>query len=199
MSPPTPLSTDLLSRAQSGDQAAIGDLLEHYRPYLRILAQRSLSPELQRRVGASDIVQQTCIAAMKGIRKADFDDIDRFLAWLRTVHQHQIVDLIRHHTEANRRAVSREQDASADHDIALFASTPSQRLMAAENAADLARAMEKLPENQREAIRLKYIEGITVAETAKALGSTKYAVVGLLNRGMTNLRQLLRPEHESND
>ena len=69
------VSKDLLERGRNGETDALGQLLELHRPYLHLLADRSLQGDIRTRIGASDIVQQTCIAAIKG-----FGDLKRKLA-----------------------------------------------------------------------------------------------------------------------
>ena len=60
----TPSGDDVvLSRAVKGDREAFGELLQRYRPYLRMLARRQLDSALHVRIDASDIVQQTCLEA----------------------------------------------------------------------------------------------------------------------------------------
>ena len=51
----------LLKRAKGGDRDALGNLLNRYRPYLRILALRYLDSGVRSRVDPSDVIQQTCL------------------------------------------------------------------------------------------------------------------------------------------
>jgi RNA polymerase sigma-70 factor (ECF subfamily) len=197
----TVTTAKLLQRAQRGDPEAVGKVLEMHRPYLRLLADRSLQGELRKRIGASDIVQQTYLAAAKAFARGELSDPASFLAWLRQIHQRQIVDTLRQHGQAEKRAIAREQpladgELPAEAAIDPFSSSPSQRLMAAEDAVLLARALDNLPDAQAEAIRLKYLEGFTLIEVAKAMSTTRYAVVGLLNRGLKKLREQLKTEQE---
>ena len=55
----------------------------------------------------------------------------------------------------------------------------------------MAEAVENLPESQREAIRLHYLEGLKLSEVAEITGKSSGAVAGLLHRGMKTLRQQL--------
>ena len=193
---------ELLERGLQGEADAIGELLELHRPYLQLLAERSLSGDIQARIGASDIVQQTYIAAVNGFGDLEATSPQQFLAWLRTVHQRQILDCLRAHGRAEKRTVDREKvtgELPAECQLDPLASSPSQRMMAAEDAVMLARAMGQLPESQREAVRLKYLEGFSLAEVAQSMKTTKYAVVGLLNRGLKKLRSILRDETEQSE
>jgi DNA-directed RNA polymerase specialized sigma24 family protein len=53
----------------------------------------------------------------------------------------------------------------------------------------VAEAMEWQPEDRREAIHLRWLDGLKLAEVAEAMGKTPQAVAGLLRRGMASLKQ----------
>ncbi|MEZ6132874.1 MAG: hypothetical protein R3C59_29750 [Planctomycetaceae bacterium] len=55
----------LLAAARGGDDDALGELIEHFRPMLRAEAARSLR-EVQGRIDASDVVQMTWWSAFRG-------------------------------------------------------------------------------------------------------------------------------------
>ncbi len=194
------ISRELLQRGLNGEADAVGQLLELHRPYLHLLADRSLQGDIRTRIGASDIVQQTCLAAIKGFGDLNGNSPHQFLAWLRTVHQRQIIDCLRAHGLTAKRAVAREQAPDGglpiEGGIDPLASSPSQRLLAEEDAVMLARALEQLTESQREAVRWKYLEGLTLTEVAETMATTKFSVVGLLNRGLKKLRAILQDETE---
>ena len=60
--------------------------------------------------------------------------------------------------------------------------------MNSERSVKLALMLHNLPESQREAIRLRYLEGRSLKELAESLGRSETAVAGLLKRGLRNLR-----------
>jgi RNA polymerase sigma-70 factor (ECF subfamily) len=55
----------------------------------------------------------------------------------------------------------------------------------------LAAALEQLSEAQREAVVLRHLEGLSLAEVGRHLGRNPAAVAGLLQRGLKKLRSLL--------
>ena len=59
----------LIDRARGGDEGALGELLEVYRGYLRVLAERKLGPRLQARVGSSDLVQKSFLSACRNFKE----------------------------------------------------------------------------------------------------------------------------------
>jgi RNA polymerase sigma-70 factor (ECF subfamily) len=63
--------------------------------------------------------------------------------------------------------------------------------MRGEEAERLSRALVALPDDQREAVRLRHLEGWPLADIARHLGRTPAATAGLIKRGMQTLRRLL--------
>ena len=185
---------DLLKRASAGEDEAIGELIDSHRPYLRVLALRGLDSRIAVRVSASDIVQQTCLSVFKRIDQFKGEDKTEFVAWLRTIHENNIRNAIRH-VSAKKRAVRREDPTGHDQvdmqpDIGGDIS-PSARLMLGEDFLRLAAALQELPEDQHEAVRLRFIEGWTLARIAERMDRTFDSVAGLVKRGLINLRKRL--------
>jgi RNA polymerase sigma-70 factor (ECF subfamily) len=77
-------------------------------------------------------------------------------------------------------------------------SSPSAKAVRHENMLRLAAALLQLPGDQRQAVELKHLHGLTVAEIAGLLKRSETAVGGLLRRGMTHLRDLLRDKEDDN-
>ena len=196
MSDQTKNREETLWAAVEGDSDALGELLASHRPYLKILAQRYLDDRLHQRVSDSDLIQQTCVSAVRFIASFKGRSEAEFAAWLRTILERHAFDIFRENT-ADKRNLNRERslgDASSQEAflVDLNMSSPSQRLLRGEMAVELARMLDQLPDRQREAIRLKYLEGMTLTEVAESMGTTPYSVVGLLNRGLKSIRQQMQ-------
>ncbi len=69
--------------------------------------------------------------------------------------------------------------------------TPSRLVVRSEAASALLVALDSLPEEQRQVVRLKHLDGRSVAEIAEMLGKSEAAVAGLLRRGVVALREKL--------
>jgi RNA polymerase sigma-70 factor, ECF subfamily len=188
----------LLARAKSGDREAVGELLEAHRPLLRFLALRYLDGPLGGRLDASDLVQQTCLSVFRRIEQFDGNQPAEFVAWLKRIHERNLQNAIRDHLLVQKRAAGREVSIADGKYIERtetpHQSSPSQRLMQGEQAVRLAAALQSLPEDQREAVRLRYLEGRPVAEIAERLKRSVVATAGLLKRGLVKLRAELSDE-----
>jgi RNA polymerase sigma-70 factor, ECF subfamily len=75
------------------------------------------------------------------------------------------------------------------HDLDANLTTPSQKAIRIEQSEHLSHALEALPEDQREAVRLRHLEGWALADIAVRLGRTPAATAGLIKRGMKALRR----------
>jgi RNA polymerase sigma-70 factor (ECF subfamily) len=189
---------ELLSKARQGDSSALGKLLDQHREPLRGTAERDLGQRLQRRVDASDIVQQTFLIAHQAFQQFRGTTDAEFQAWLRTILNQNVQEAVRRHVHALQRSVTNEVSLEsaglADRPINPRSpeATPSQRIMRRESSAELQTLLAELPDDQREAVRLKHLEGQTLAEIAAVMNKSEAAVAGFLRRGITALKQRVR-------
>ena len=188
-----------LSQASQGDSETLGALLNEFRPWLRLLAERAMDARLTARIDASDVVQQTFLSAVRRINEFSGDSADAFVAWLRVIHERNLIDTFRKHVEAEQRAVDREQgQESAETRWDKDQPPPSQRLLAGESAVRLAQALSTLPSDQAMAVRLRYLDGWQLDQIAGQMDRTKRSVANLLHRGLANLRERIPPDRDSN-
>ena len=180
---------ELLQRALGGDRDALGELLKRQNQMLEVMAHNEVGPRLRARLSAADLVQQTCLSAIRNFDDFRGEDERQFVAWLRGVHQRNVTDVVRQHTIAAKRAISAEQplDDSTPHDAS--SETPSRRVARNEASARLGEAIGTLPESQAEAVRLRYLHQLSLKEIAVRMGSTDVAVASLLKRGLAGIRQ----------
>jgi RNA polymerase sigma-70 factor (ECF subfamily) len=182
---------DLIERARDGDGVALGELLEKHRGFLWGLADRLLDDRAAGRIDASDLVQQTCLSVHRQIASFEGHDPAQFAAWLRQIHERNIRNAARNQLHAGKRAIDREKRAN-DADVHLARQTsPSQHVVRSEESARLSRAIAQLPSDEREALQRRYIDDESMVEIAAAMGLTRSALVWLMNRAMTSLRQNL--------
>lgn len=190
-----------LQDALQGDEDALATLLMDYRPYLHLLAKRGLDSAIHARVDASDIVQQTCLEACR-----DFSDFQgrsepAFIAWIKRILNNNVTESLHRHITTQKRSVHRERRLTPLNDSEASPvfmdrgqSSPSQRVMRGELMVELASKLDSLPETQREALRLRYLEGMALAEISNRMNKSQMAVAGLLKRGLRQLRSSFADE-----
>ncbi len=174
--------------------------LESFRQYLSLLARVQLSPRLRLKVDLSDIVQQTLLEAHQGLDEFRGRREQELAAWLRRILARNIANVARDLHRA-RRDLHREQSLEASLQrssmrlealLAADQPSPSQQASQNERLIRLAEALTKLPPAQHEAVFAHYLQGMPLAEIARQMGRTNSAVMGLLHRGLVQLRTILQ-------
>lgn len=180
--------------------AKVEEELGQFREYLALLARMQLDARLQGKLDVSGVVQQTLLEAFQSAEQLQGRSPDEKAAWLRRALANNLADQIRR-LRTDKRDVNRErtlEDAFEQSSnrvqawLAAEKSSPSTQASRHEQALRLAAALGQLPENQRRAVELRHLKGLSLAEIARELGCSKSAVVGLLHRGVQKLRGLLQ-------
>jgi RNA polymerase sigma-70 factor (ECF subfamily) len=187
-----------LDQATGSDQPP----LEDYRDYLRLLARVQLSPRLQAKVDASDIVQQTLLEAHKCRGQFQGQSEAELLAWLRAILSNVLTATARR-LSAEMRDVARERSFEAEVELsssrlecmlAADQTSPSEQTIRGEDLMRLAHAITCLPPDQRKVVEMHHLKGMSLADVAALMGRTRPAIGGLLFRGLSKLRELLPDE-----
>ena len=170
-----------------------------------MLAHRSLSPPLRRRIDPADIVQVTFLEASRDLHQFRGGSSADFAAWLRGLLKNNVASAVAHHVmtqkRSTRREVSTEPAGGASsgggwiEQLPGGRTSPSGVAVRREAVVALMEALHKLPETQAEAIRLRYMEGLSLAEIVDRIGKPDTAVAGLLKRGLQKLRTILVGEN----
>jgi RNA polymerase sigma-70 factor (ECF subfamily) len=191
---------ELLRQARAGDAEALGQLLEQYRRYLTVLARVQIGQRLQGKADASDVVQDGFLEAHRRFAHFQGTSAGQLVCWLRQILAAKLADLLRRYLGAQGRDVRLECEIEGafDQSSALMArglvapdSSPSQKAVRREQAVLLANALGELPEDYREAIMLRHLEGLTFPEVARRMGRSQDSVEKLWMRGLARLRQLM--------
>jgi RNA polymerase sigma-70 factor, ECF subfamily len=170
--------------------------LEQYRDYLRLLADQQLALRFRGKADPSGIVQETLLEAHREVQRGVRAPFGDRLAWLRRILANNLADEVRR-LNADKRDIGREVSLQGAIEMSslrleewLAVETPAdQRLEREEQLLQLAAALARLPDAQREAVILHYWSGWTLAKIAEHLDRSRDAAAGLLKRGLRQLRE----------
>jgi RNA polymerase sigma-70 factor (ECF subfamily) len=175
---------------------------------LRLHAQMlRLHPRILVKFDYSELVNETLMVAHQRIDQFEGNSAAQLIAWLKRILTNRAKDK-NDYWHAEIRNVKREcpieaavEDSSQRLTGFLVAhgSSPSEHVSKEEQLARLARALDELLEDQREAIIARYLMQLPVAEIADQMKRTPKAVAGLLLRGRKRLRNLLKEDSDEGD
>lgn len=182
----------LVDRLRAGDETAFVDIVRRYQPRLLRLAQATVGS----RAVAEEVCQDTWLAVFRGVER--FEGRSSFKTWLFKVL------LNRAHTSAAReqRAGRPDEDVVERFDgDGEWAEPPvpwservDDRLVAERLAHRVHDLLPALPDQQRQVVVLRDVEGLDSADVATLLGITEGNQRVLLHRGRAKLRQCLAVE-----
>jgi len=180
--------------------------IERYRGYLRVLADMQLGPRIRTKASVSDVVQATMLHAHAAAGEFHGSTEAELKAWLKTILSNTLINLAKKYRAKKRdfrleRSIDQNMQDSAMRiagELSAGRTSPSAHLMRQERAEQLADALTRLLDDEYQAVTLKHIHGLAVAEIAEHLGRTPEGVAGLLRRGLKKLRLSLQ-EIDSRD
>jgi len=200
MEDPLPDPQHLLVLARAGESAALGQLFELYRDYLTLLARVQIGRRLRGKLDAADVVQETFLEAHRDFEQFRGVTEAELTAWLRQVLAHNLANLLRHYLGTRARDVRLERDLHAELDRSSMAldrgladplSSPSRQAVRREQAVLLADALNRLPEDYRDVLVLRHLEGCSFNEVARRIGRSPDSVDKLWVRALSKLRSIL--------
>ncbi len=191
----------LLDRVRRGDDDAINGLLARHRDAIRQMVDRRMDRVIQRRVDASDIVQDVLLEANRRLGDYLANPIMPFQLWLRHMARDRLIDAHRRHRVAATRSIDREVPLAGGGDDGSLADgtagladrelTPAAAATWHELERRFAAAVERLEEDDRQIVLLRHFEHLSTADAAEVLGLSKPAAGMRYLRAMRRLRVLL--------
>lgn len=193
----------LVERVRAKDAEALADFLDLVRPQLLAFIDRQLGTALRRKIEAEDIFQEMSADAVRSLADVDLAERDPF-SWLCQVADRRIKDAARFF-DAQKRDSAREVPLGTPgggstgqpgliNMLVASMTTPSQAFSRNVREAQLAEALGKLPEDQREALRLRYVENLPTKQIADRIGKSDAAVRVMLSRSLKRLQGLLEDQ-----
>ena len=196
---------DLLRRLRCGDSAAVAEFGQLRRPQLSAYIDRQLGAALRSKIEPDDLVQEVLLRGVRNAQLFTAPDRDPF-GVLCHLAQECIVDAHRRYVEAQKRAAAREvpihgggsPDATGGggliNCIVAGITSPSAAFSRDQRGMRVDEALRSLPEEHREALRLRYVDGMATKEIAQRLNKTDGAVRVMLSRSLDKLQRMLGEE-----
>lgn len=177
----------LVRAAQEGNLAAFGQVYEAY--YLRVY--RYAAARAGQGAEAEDIAQEVFLKALSSLHKFKFTG-PPFAAWLFRIAHNLIIDRARHAKAAA--AATSGPPASLDDALAVPGDQDvEQQALQSLDVEALRAALEKVTTLQRQVVELRFIAGLSLAETAAVMGRKENAVKALQHSALNALRRVLAP------
>ena len=170
----------LVELARQGDAEAFGLLYDHYQGSVyRFLYYRTRSSTL-----AEDLTSEPFFRALRNMRNFRWQGKD-FGAWLMTIARNLATD----HFKAGRTRLEMTTEDMGLHDDATEG--PEGMVLAGLTNEVLMQALTELPAEQRDCLVMRFLQGMSIAETAAVLGRSDGAVKQLQLHGVRNLAKLM--------
>jgi RNA polymerase sigma-70 factor (ECF subfamily) len=186
---------DLVRRVLTGDETAARSLFGRYESLLHARTRRRLVGGVRRKLGASDVVQETYLAVFEDLARFEDRGPGSFRRWLETVHACREKDEVRRHAGAQKRSARREvsQEPGASRSgPAAPQSSPSAVAAAAEERDILWRAIAGMEGDDRAVLELVHRDGRDFAQAGLALGRSADAARKLYARAVRRLGARMR-------
>ncbi|NMH98013.1 sigma-70 family RNA polymerase sigma factor [Pseudonocardia sp. K10HN5] len=170
----------LVKACQAGDMRAFSELFDRYHEVVF----RYVLFRMGDRTLAEDITQETFVRALRRIGSVSYQGRD-IGAWFVTIARNLIFD----HVKSSRYRL----ESTTAEIVELSPSTggPEQQVLDNATNDELLRCIAKLNPDQQECIQLRFLQGLSVAETAQLMDRNEGAVKALQHRAVRRLAQLL--------
>ena len=155
----------------------------------------------QKLIDAEDILQDVFTKAFRQIGRYDPHRGASLYAWLKTIADHQLADAMKRMRRKKRGGDCRQltpNDMGLQSTVAQLVDlvcqenhTASRSVARNDAAAAIQVGVASLPEDQRDAIRAKFFDGMNVEEIAQDMGRTPGAIRGLIHRAQKNLAEMM--------
>ncbi len=174
---------ELVERAQSGESEAFGRLYDQYSDTVY----RYIYYRVGGKATAEDLTSETFLRALRRIGTFTWQGRD-FGAWLVTIARNLVAD----HFKSSRFRL--EVTTGEMLDANEVERSPEDSVLESLSNAALLEAVRRLNPQQQECVTLRFLQGLSVAETARAMGKNEGAIKTLQYRAVRTLARLLPQE-----
>ena len=177
----------LLEMYQQGNREAVSQLLERHtrrvRDYVRMLVKDNDV--------ADDLTQEVLIKVVKVLDEGRYTDKGRFLPWVLRIAHNRVLDYFR-----AQKQVKAVNESSVGFDILgsknLAVPSIEEDIIDEQRAEEVRALIEKLPEEQREVVKMRYYDGLSFKEIAEHTGVSINTALGRMRYALINMRQMIK-------
>ncbi|MFC8717623.1 ECF subfamily RNA polymerase sigma factor, BldN family [Kitasatospora sp. NPDC057198] len=174
---------ELVERAQNGESEAFGRLYDRYADTVY----RYIYYRVGSRATAEDLTSETFLRALRRIGTFTWQGRD-FGAWLVTIARNLVAD----HFKSSRFRLEVTTGEMLDSNEC--ERSPEESVLESLSNAALLDAVRRLNPQQQECVTLRFLQGLSVAETARIMGKNEGAIKTLQYRAVRTLARLLPPD-----
>jgi RNA polymerase sigma-70 factor (ECF subfamily) len=172
----------LVRATQDGNVDAFGELFDRYHDVVF----RFVFYRLGDRGVAEDLTQETFVRAFRRISSVSYQGRD-IGAWFVTIARNLVLDHVKSSRYRLEQATPEITEVAPDQ----HRPGPESEVIAGATYEELLRCVAKLGDDQQECITLRFLQGLSVSETAHIMGRNEGAVKALQHRAVRRLAQLL--------
>ncbi len=170
----------LAERAQQGDRHAFEQLIDSQQERLRGFVTSRLKLYIGPRLEVDEILQDTFVRAFESIRRFEWQTDDSLFRWLCGIAKHAMMKAAE--------KLSREDRLEDAFDIPASGTSASRMLRRDERHGRLQQALDQLPPDYSQVVRLARIEGLKIDEIAERMNRSANSVKHLLARALLKLK-----------
>lgn len=188
-------SEALITQATSGDEEAIGALMNRHLPALRAYVRLRLGPRIRRWETVSDVTQSVCREALENLAGFTYRGEADFRRWLFTAALRKLVEKDRYLRAAKRNVDLHETNAPDQErvarEIGRAVGSPSEHAIGREMLARIERALDSMSEDAREVFLMSRLAGLSNPEIARLTGLNVSTVCSMVGRTVARLSRIL--------
>jgi RNA polymerase sigma-70 factor (ECF subfamily) len=194
-----------IAAARRGEARAVDSLFARNLPPLVAFIRARSGRAIAARESAADIAQSVFREVLMDAERIELKGEAAFRNWLFMQATRKVLDRAKFHGRDRRdfgkEVAIPEAGPAADALLACYASiaSPSHHAVAKEELERFESAVQKLPENQRDAVTMSRMVGLSYDQVAEQMGISESAVRGLVARGLAALSSSLDGDEEEDD
>jgi RNA polymerase sigma-70 factor (ECF subfamily) len=184
----------LIAQAKAGQRLAFERLLVRHQDRLAERIKARMPARLRATLDEEDILQETFAEGWRSFAGFDPDGEDALFRWLARIAEHRLLNALKAQRAA-KRGGGRRQVVGPDDDLTHFLSlmgvhhrTPSRSVANREALLAVQAALPGLKDDHREVLRLRFLEGVSIPDTAQRMNRSEWAVHKLTARALASLR-----------